>query len=116
MEERSDKTALGLIPRLIAAGWFAVAALIGSVLVISLFALGGNRSLQAGTTASAFLPFLTPPVCIASFFGFAFGAQILDSQRPRSAPRGMVMGIVVAVLSYVAMPVSQLLAIMIFWF
>jgi hypothetical protein len=114
MEEHSDKTALGLIPRLIAAAWFAVAASVAVVLVLSPSVLGGERPMQAGETASSVVPFLLLPVWVASFFGFAFGAQILDLQRPRSAPRSMLIGMVVAILSYLTMPLAQLLAIMIF--
>jgi len=113
MEERSNKTALGLAPRLIAAGWFAAAALMGVVLVLSPSALGGKQPLQGGASAKSVVPFLALPAWIASFFGFAVGARILDSQRPRGAARSMLTGMMVATQSYVAMPVSQLLAIMI---
>jgi hypothetical protein len=117
MEERSDKTALGLTPRLIAAGWFAVAALVGLaavILVLSPSALVGERPMQAGETASSVVAFLLFPAWVASFFGFAFGARILDLQKPRSAPRSMLIGMVVAILSYLTMPLANLLAIIIF--
>ena len=109
------KTELGLLPRLIAAGWFAAAALIPIAGFILMFA---RRDVSDGVSESnsggpwffsGGLWFLSEfPISLAAFYGFAVGSRILDLERPRSAFRAMLRGIAVAVLSYLSLPVSNL--------
>jgi hypothetical protein len=111
MEERSDKTALGLTPRLIAAGWFAVAALIGIlsvVVVLSALSAPSQGRVERDSHQFALLGLMALPIAIASLFGFTLGSRILDSQQKRSAPRSVVLGMLIAFLSYLTMPIFHL--------
>ena len=116
MEECSNKTALGLIPRLIAAGWFAAAALMGVLSVLvglsSLSAPSQGRGV-GDSHQFALLGIMALPIAIASFLGFALGSRILDSRQRRSGPRSMVLGMLIAFLSYLMMPIFNLVWVLI---
>jgi hypothetical protein len=116
MEEPTEKTALGLIPRLIAAGWFAAAALMGVLSVlVGLFSLSAPSQERVGGDSHQFalLGIMALPIAIASFLGFALGSRILDSRQRRSGPRSMVLGMLIAFLSYLMMPIFNLVWVLI---
>jgi hypothetical protein len=97
------ETAVGLTPRLISAAWFAVAACIPVVLILHIVYTGPEANFWGGFKGRwSFIEF---PVSLAAFFGFAIGSRILDLRKTQSAFRAMLRGMVVAVASYLAMPV-----------
>lgn len=110
--DRLPGTAVGLLPRLISAFWFGAAAFIPIILFFVAFARGGNSSGQSpgGSILMGVWFFLVFPVSAAAFFGFSVGARILDFERKRSASRVMFRGMSVAILSYLAMPASFIIA------
>src|SRR6266852_4153901 len=95
-----DSLSLGLLPRLIAAGWFSVA---GGVPVIFFFlAFGGVR--DSGTeklNPFALWLFGIVPVSSAALAGFTVGSRIVDPTRRPTSGRAALRGISVALLSYV---------------
>ena len=91
MTDFPDKTELGLLPKLIAAAWFGVAA---SVPVVGFL-------LTMGSTAPFIPGFLFfyggVPILLGGFFGFTVGVRILDpiksTSKLRAASRGTVVGL-----------------------
>jgi hypothetical protein len=61
----------------------------------------------------AVVALLAVPAAIASFFGFTLGSRILDLQQKRSAPRSVVLGMLIAFLSYLTMPIFHLVWVLI---
>ena len=108
----SRKTELGLLPRLIAAGWFAAAALIPIVFFFVIFS-GEGRSPDASRSSGVWF-FVGLPVSLAAFYGFVIGCRILDRQRNRSPFRVMLLGIAVAAFSYLSMPAIHMMAAILF--
>jgi hypothetical protein len=97
-EER--KTELGLLPRVIAAGWFAGAACVPIVFFFLVFGgvlEKGSENLSLGVLWI----FGEIPAATAAFFGFTLGSRIVDPLRNTSAWRAALQGIAVASLSYV---------------
>ena len=93
MTDLSEKTELGLWPRLIAAGWFAVAACIPVFFFMVIFG-------QSAIFMGGFLFFFgVVPISLAAFFGFAVGVKILDPVRSTSKLWAAARGVVVALLS-----------------
>ena len=107
VHQTEENTELGLFPRIISAGWFALAACIpvgffilafgGVTLVRSLEVEGGIDY----RTLGALWLFGEVPVVIAAFFGFTVGSRIVDPFTDTSAGRAALRGIGVAGLSYV---------------
>jgi hypothetical protein len=94
MTDLSEKTELGLLPRLIAAGWFAVAACIPVFFFMVIF---GQTAIFMG----GFLFFFgVVPISLAAFFGFAVGVKILDPVRSTSKLWAAARGVIVALLSH----------------
>ena len=112
MTQAAAKTELGLLPRIFAAVWFGAAAFIPIIVFFVVFARGGDSSGQSsgGSILMGVWFFLAFPVSAAVFFGFSVGARILDFERKRSASRVMFRGMLVAILSYLAMPFSFIIA------
>lgn len=92
------KTALGLLPRLVASGWFALAACIP---IIFLFGLLGRILGPSAVMHSMIVPlYILAPISIAAFCGFSIGSRILNEgivSRPLSA---VIHGAGIAILSY----------------
>jgi hypothetical protein len=89
---------LGLLPRLLAAWWFAVAASVPVTFFFVVFVgFGGN---EAGDFLGVWL-FGEVPIVAAAFLGFTIGTPIVDRLRVNSAWRAALRGVAVALLSYV---------------
>ena len=94
MTDVPDKTELGLMPRLIATGWFAVAACIPVFCFMVIF---GQTAIFMG----GFLFFFgVVPISLAAFFGFSVGVKILDPVSSTSKLWAAARGVAVAVLSH----------------
>ena len=106
MIESDSQTELGLWPRLLAACWFAAAAFIPILFFLLLFARESTPS--SGYSSTGLWFFIQYPVSLAAFFGFAIGVRILDFNRKRTPSRAMLRGIMVAICSYLAMPLINL--------
>lgn len=113
MTQLSDKTELGLAPRLVAAGWFGLAACIPIVFFFLVFArTDGGGAVR--TDSQGWWFFLNLPVSWAAFFGFTIGSRILDVARHRSPSGVLVRGIAVAVSSYLALPATNVILAVLF--
>ena len=111
MTQLPDKTELGLLPRLIAAGWFAGFACVPIIFFIVVFARGDTSANRSDSRGLWF--FAELPISIAAFCGFTIGSRILDVIRKTNPLRVMLRGIAVAVSSYLGMIVTNIvLAIM----
>ena len=97
---------LGLRPRLLAGGWFAVTAcipIIGFFAVLSrIFFVGAAPALEPGMA----IIFIVIPVLMAAFFGFVFGSRILNDEIVKSGGKAVRHGIIVGVLSYAGFVVA----------
>ncbi len=99
-------TELGLLPRLIAAGWFAIAALLPVILFFVVF--GGLWSFvvfgkwDSDKSPNIFVVWLfgIVPVSAAAFWGFTVGSRLIDGTRAATPLRAAMRGISVALLSY----------------
>jgi hypothetical protein len=108
------ETEIGLMLRLIAAGWFAVAAFV-PVAGFIVFASQGNSNAPAAQDGVWFSLwfFFWFPISLAAFYGFVIGSRILDLER-LGPGRATLRGMAVAVLSYLSMPAINGIAAMLF--
>ena len=100
MTQASERTELGLAPRLIAAGWFALAACIPIIFffgVIGRMFFFGPTAATDPTVASILILL---PVSMAAFFGFSIGSRILNEAIVTRGSRAAMYGALVAILSY----------------
>ncbi|MFS8085645.1 MAG: hypothetical protein ACMG6H_08450 [Acidobacteriota bacterium] len=111
-KQSEQKTELGLLPRIIAAGWFGLAACIPIAFFLAVFAHGDSSSEHSAMSGMWF--FAALPVSIAAFFGFTIGSLVLDSARTRSASRVMLRGMMVSTLSYLGLAVAHVCFAIIF--
>jgi MFS family permease len=98
----ADRRGLALKPRLLAAGWFALAALIP---VIIFWLIAVPYALQAFADDTYAWPsvlwiFAGLPVLAASFCGFIRGSSILDRQRVKTDFQSVLRGLVVGIFAY----------------
>jgi len=106
MTQLVEKTELGLLPRLIAAGWFAIAALLPVTLFFVIF--GGLWSFvvlgrwDSDKSPNIFVVWLfgIVPVSAAAFWGFTVGSRLTDGTKTARPLRAALRGISVALLSY----------------
>jgi hypothetical protein len=89
------KIALGLKPRLTAAGWFGLAACGPIIVFFVLYGTKTNLDLDALWVLGVM------PILVAAFFGFSLGSRILDPVYSMSVPRAALHGMGVALASYV---------------
>jgi hypothetical protein len=89
---------VGLGPRLIAAVWFGFTACIP--IVVFFEALYSPNALIDKRTGPIFVVL---PLCLATFFGFTIGSQILDDRLVMRDGTAALWGVVVAVASYAGM-------------
>ena len=109
------ETEVGLLLRLIAAGWFAVAAFVPIAGFIVIFASQSRSDVHAARDGVWFSLwfFFWFPISLAAFHGFVIGSRILD--RERLGPwRAALRGIAVAVFSYLSMPAINGIAAILF--
>lgn len=111
-DQSERNTELGLLPRVIAAGWFAFAACIPVIFFFFVFAGGANGSER--TDSQGWWFFADLPVSIAALLGFTTGSRILDSTRTRSGARAIVRGVMVAALSYLGLVVINIVLAIVF--
>ena len=102
-----SNSALGLRPRLLAAAWFAIAALLPVGLFLGVFGGVGAWLLNGpwasdSDTPSLFVLWLfgVVPVSAAAFWGFTVGSRLTDITKESTAFRTAIRGISVALLSY----------------
>jgi hypothetical protein len=100
MTQLPEKTELGLLPRLIAAAWFAGAACIP---IIFFFGVIG-RMFFFGPSAAADLmvasTYILLPISMAAFLGFSVGSRILNDRIVKRGWSAVIHGALVAILSY----------------
>lgn len=99
-ERGADRFELGLLPRIIAAGWFTLAACIPVIFFFLTFGGIWERGADHLTLSMVWI-FGEVPIVTAAFFGFTVGSRIVDPLRDISAGRAALQGIGVAGLSYV---------------
>ena len=100
------ETEIGLMLRLIAAGWFAAAAFVPIAGFLVIFASQSRSDVHAARDGVwfGFWFFVLFPISLAAFYGFVIGSRILDLER-LGPWRATLRGMAVAVLSYLSMPV-----------
>jgi hypothetical protein len=99
MNESTERLELGLKPRLVAAGWFALTA---CVPIVGFFGVIGGRVFigpSAAAEPAVASIFIFVPISMAAFFGFLIGSKILNHQIVK-ALRAAAYGALVAILSY----------------
>ena len=96
----TDRRGLALKLRLLAAGWFALAALI-PVIIFGMIAAPYARQAFADDSyawPSMFWLFCGLPVAAACFCGFMWGSSILDRERVKTDFQSILRGLVVGIL------------------
>jgi hypothetical protein len=91
---------LGLVPRLITAGWFAVAACIPVAFFFLVFGGIWSNSLQGVDLRSVWF-FGGIPISAAALLGFSVGYRIVDPFYNNTAGGAALRGTLVSFLSYV---------------
>ena len=101
MTELSDETELGLRPRLLAAGWFALTACVPILflfLVLSRFFF--VVAIFDPTDPFVASLFILLPIAIAAFFGFSIGSRILNDGVVTSGWKAALHGALVGILAF----------------
>jgi hypothetical protein len=109
-EQVTDSSKLGLLPRLISAGWFAAAASIPVTTFLLIFGASSGRA-SGDTTLSLLWIFGVIPIVSAAFFGFSLGSPIVDPLRDLVLWRAVRSGILIACLSYVVFMTSYIVSL-----
>lgn len=101
MTEISEKTELGLRPRLLAAGWFALTAC-GPILFFFLVLTRAFLFVAIFDPRDVFVTaiFIVMPLAIAAFFGFFIGSRILNDGVVTSGSKAALHGALVGILAF----------------
>lgn len=99
--EPPTEKALGLRPRLLAAGVFAIAAAFPVILFFFMF--GSSRAFQGSreSTSESLWFFGIVPISAAALCGFTVGSRLADGSQTITDFRAAARGVAVALLSYV---------------
>lgn len=100
MAQPLEKTELGLLPRMIASGWFAGAACLPIVFFFGVIGRSFFIKPSDATNLIVACTFIFLPVSMAAFFGFSFGTRIMNDQIVSRASRAVIHGMLIAALSY----------------
>jgi hypothetical protein len=100
MEQSPEETALGLRPRLFAAGWFALTACMPIAFFFGIMSRGFSVGLSGADDVAMVSIFISLPISMAAFFGFLIGSKILNPEKTVRGGRAAGYGLLVAILSY----------------
>src|SRR6266404_3585794 len=102
VEQEEEFLQLGLVPRIIAGGWFAGAACIPIIFFFVLF----SRGLVWEPAIVSI--YILLPVSLATFFGFSLGSRILNDRIVTGGWSAAIHGASVAMLSYCGFWLAEL--------
>ena len=91
---------LGLLPRVVAAGWFALAACIPIIFFFGVIGRAFFFGPSAALNPMVASVYILLPVSMAAFFGFSIGSRILNDAIVTRGWSATIHGAVVAILSY----------------
>jgi ankyrin repeat protein len=100
MTQLPEKTELGLLPRLIAAGWFACAACIPIIFFFGVIGRVFFFGPSAATDPMVASTYILLPISMAAFLGFSVGSRILNDRIVKRGWSAVIHGALVAILSY----------------